>query len=180
MKTDPVDDTIRFSEAGAAFEIFGPANDGTRMVAVTDAGGGLHGYEARSFLDACRHVDEWLDTHVGKDAPGRFAGFRFLIWDHEGGVIDERDIPTRADLLERFEDLAMHDDLAAVVDHMQCTGNLVLEVRNRAGDLLLDNRKEARLSFMLWNRGEGRYDLSLLDATMAGVDGGAPGAVPAP
>lgn len=170
MAEAPKDDTIRFKEAGALIEIFGPAIDGTRMVAITDASGELHGHEARGFEDACRHVDAWLDTHVGEDAPGRFRGLRFLVWEHEGHSVRESGIATRGRFLETFEDGTSPDDVAGILSWRQGWGDVVLEIRDGDGRLLLDNRPAARRLFELWNREDRAYDLDVLDARMEGIE----------
>lgn len=172
-----VDDTIRFEECGARFEIFGPANDGTRMVAITDAGGQLDGHEASSFEDACRYVDRWLDLHVPSDAPGRFRGLRFLVWAHEGRTVEECSIDTRGQFLECLDDGTAVTDLTAILAWRQGWGDLVLEIRDGDGRLLLDNRTAVREAFALWNRGHEEYELSVADARMEGID---EGSVPRP
>ena len=169
MTGEPGDDTIRFEEAGAFFEIFGPAVDGTRMMAIRDAAGELHGHEARSFEDACRYVDEWLDLHAS-DAPDRFRGLRFLYWDHEGGVVTESALATRGAFLEMFDEGTSPSDVDALRAWREGSGDLVLEIRDGTGRLLLDNREAARRWFDHWNREERRYDLNLLETRMSGTE----------
>lgn len=142
---------ISFQESGARFEIFGPLADDGWWVNVTDEDGGLHGLVEHGFEAVCRAVDRWLERHVAPGDPRRFRGIEVVRWDHEDGLVRTARWATRgasgerslSPMLSWFDDGSM-PAADQVVDLAECAGDLVPEVRDGSGALLLDRREEAR------------------------------------
>jgi hypothetical protein len=135
-------DFIEFEEAGLSFEVQGPFSDGGYLTLVRspDAEPRTHGSE--SFAEVGRLVDRLVAARPPEAREGGFPGFDMEIWDHEGGVVRRARYPTRGSILQWFDDGSL-PSAAEAADLAELCGNVVLEVRDRDGRMLLDVRDEA-------------------------------------
>lgn len=163
--TETADGTIRFTEAGVTFEIFGKMPKGEWWMNVTEEDGTLHGVVEKDFEAVCRAVDRWVDRLVPADDPRRFKGFRITEWDHETRIVGDRVYATRGALLEWFDDGTM-PDMEELVDLAQFGGDRVLEVRDCAGTLLVDRRAQVKAEMRAWKERELEEEMSFLDARL--------------